>query len=123
MEIIIVDGYSKDETMRARLVALGRHPIRLGLIMASVDPFSIDWVASKIMGYNPSKVKFLRIAVKEKVGCTNGIITRGGKIEEFAKLFPKEGLVSTGLLWNVQFKLLKAYKKIVGDVIPPVLEE
>lgn len=105
------------------LVALGRFPAKLNLIMASADPFSIDWVASKIMGYNPSKVKYLKMAVNEKVGDPKGVAACGAKIEEFAKLFPKEGLLSTGFLWSLQFQLLKTYKKVVGDIIPPVLEE
>jgi uncharacterized protein (DUF362 family) len=111
--LTIVDG----------LTALGKHPVKLNLLMAGVDPFSVDWVASKIMGYNPRKVKFLRIVIKEKIVNSNDVVICGEKIEEFAKLFPKEGLVSTGLWWSVQFKLLKAYKRVIGDVIPPVLEE
>jgi len=111
--LTIVDG----------LVALGRFPVKLNLIMASADPFSIDWVASKIMGYNPSKVKYLKMAVNEKVSDPKGVAACGAEIEEFAKLFPKEGLLSTGFLWSLQFQLLKTYKKMVGDIIPPVLEE
>jgi len=111
--LTIVDG----------LVALGRFPAKLDLIMASADPFSTDWFASKIMGYNPSKIKYLKMAVNEKVGDPKGVITCGAEIEEFAKLFPKEGLLSTGFLWSLQFQLLKTYKKVVGDIIPPVLEE
>jgi len=91
--------------------------------MASVDPFSIDWIASQIMSYKPSSVKFLKISIKEKIGDPKGIVTRGEDVAEFAKLFPKEGLVSTSSLWRIQFWLLKAYKKVVGDVIPPVFEE
>jgi uncharacterized protein (DUF362 family) len=105
------------------LVALGKHPIRLDLVMAGVDPFSVDWVASKIMGYNPRKVKFLKIAMKEKLGNPDGIVTMGESIEDIAKAFPKEGILAIGMLWDIQFKLLKAYKTIVGDIIPPVLEE
>jgi len=111
--LTIVDG----------LVALGRFPAKLNLIMASADPFSIDWVASQIMGYKPSRVKYLKMAFNEKVGDPEGVITRGAEIAEFAKLFPKEGLLSTGFLWSLQFQLLKTYKKVVGDIIPPVLEE
>jgi len=111
--LTIVDG----------LVALGRFPAKLNLIMASADSFSIDWVASQIMGYNHSKVKYLKIAANEKVGDPKGVTTCGAKIEEFAKLFPKEGLLSTGFLWSLQFQLLKIYKKMIGDIIPPVLEE
>jgi uncharacterized protein (DUF362 family) len=105
------------------IVALGRHPIKLGLIMAGVDPFSVDWVASQIMGYKPSSVKFLKIAIKEGLGKTSDVAICGEKVSEFAKVFPKEGLVSTGSLWAVQFWLLKTYRQIVGDIIPPVFEE
>lgn len=111
--LTIVDG----------LIALGHSPAKLNLLMASVDPFSIDWIASQIMGYRPSGVKFLGMSVKERVGDPKGIFTCGENVSEFAKLFPKEGLVSTSSLWRIQFWLLKAYQKVVGDVIPPVLEE
>jgi len=105
------------------LVASGRFPVKLNLIMASVDPFSVDWVASQIMGFKPSRVKFLKIAIKEKVSDPKGVITRGENIEEFAKIFPKEGFISTSSLWSIEFWLLKTYQKIVGDIIPPVFEE
>jgi len=105
------------------MVALGGHPIKLGLIMGSVDPFSTDWVASQIMGYDPAKVGFLRIAVKEKLAKPEGIITKGENIAEFKKAFPKLGFTSSNLGWRLQFWLLRAYRKISGDIIPPVLEE
>jgi len=105
------------------LVALGRFPVKLNLIMASVDVFSVDWVASQIMGYRPSSVKFLKIALKEKLGNPNGITTRGENVEEFKKIFPKPNFTSSNYWWGIQFWLLKAYHRIVGDVIPPALEE
>jgi uncharacterized protein (DUF362 family) len=111
--LIIVDG----------LVALGRSPIKLGLIMAGADTFSVDWIASQIMGHKPSKVRFLKIALKEKLGDTHGITTRGASPEDFAKVFPKANFTSSNYWWGIQFSLLKAYKKIAGDIIPPVLEE
>jgi uncharacterized protein (DUF362 family) len=105
------------------LVGLGRFPARLGLIMASVDVFSIDRVASQIMGYRPSAVKFLKFATKEKVGDPKGVVIVGEDAKELAKVFPKEGLVPSRYLWNIQFWLLSAYRKVSGDVIPPILEE
>jgi uncharacterized protein (DUF362 family) len=104
------------------LVGLGRFPIRLGLIMASADVFSADWVASQIMGYRPSSVRFLKLAAKEKVGDPNGVVIAGEDIKEFAKVFPKEGFVSSEHFWGIQFWLLNAYYKITGDIIPPMLE-
>jgi uncharacterized protein (DUF362 family) len=111
--LTIVDG----------LVALGRHPTKLGLLMASTEPFAVDWVASQIMGYKPSSIKFLEIAIKEGLGNPKNITVRGEKISQFAKIFPKESIISTSFSWIIQFWLLKTYRQIVGDVIPPILEE
>jgi len=111
--LTIVDG----------LVALGRFPIKLDLIMVSKDPFSIDWIASQIMGINPSKIKFLKIAMKEKLGNLNGIMTRGENPIAFKKVFPKESFFSSKRWWNVQLGLFKLYSKVVKDVVPPMLEK
>jgi len=105
------------------LVALGRFPTKLGLVMASVDPFSIDWIASQIMGYKSSKIHFLDIAIKEKLGNAQGVITRGENVAKFREIFPKTGFASSDRWWSIQFGLLKAYHKVVGDVIPPFIEE
>ena len=113
---------SPDLTIVDGLVALGRSPVKLGLIMASTDPFSIDWVASQIMGYNPSRIRFLQVAMKEKVGNPKGIITRGESIAILKKIFPKEPFFSLNRFWNIQVKLLKLYIKIVKDVTHPSLE-
>ncbi len=111
--LTIVDG----------LTALGRFPVKLGLIMASTDPFSIDWVASQIMGYNPSRIGFLRVAMREKLGDPEGIMTRGESIQTFKEIFPKVNRFRSKLLMDAQKRLLKLYKKIVKDVVPPALEE
>lgn len=111
--ITIVDG----------LIALGRFPVKLGLIMASIDPFSTDWIASQIMGYNPLRIGFLKVAMKEKLGNLEGIRTLGESIVTFKKIFPKENFFSSERWWNIQFRLLNLYSKIVKDVIPPLLEE
>ena len=105
------------------LVALGRHPVRLGLIMAGVDPFSVDWVASQIMGYNPTKVRSLEIAVKEKLGVADEIIIKGDSILDFRNRFPKANFASSNHWWRILFWLLSAYHRVVGDIIPPVIEE
>lgn len=110
--LTIVDG----------LIALGRFPAKLGLIMASVDPFSIDWIASQIMGYKPSKIGFLKVAMKEKLGSPRGITTRGESVFTFKKIFPKENFFSSARWWSIQVRLLRLYSKIVKDVVPPVLE-
>jgi len=91
--------------------------------MASVDPFSVDWVASRVMGYNPNKVEFLKIAIKEKLGNPKDIVACGENIKDLSRIFPKMSFFSSELLWNIQFRLLNCYSKIVGDVIPPLLEK
>jgi len=111
--LTIVDG----------LVAFGRFPVQLGLIMASTDPFSIDWVASQIVGYNPSKIGFLRIAMKEKLGNPRGITTCGENLSMFKKDFPKANFFSSKMWWDIQLGLLRLYANLTKDVIPPFLEE
>jgi uncharacterized protein (DUF362 family) len=111
--VTVVDG----------IVALGRFPIRLGLIMASMDTFSVDWVVSKITGNKPSSVKFLKIAMEEKLGTPVGLVTKGENVEDFAKVFPKAGIMDSDKLWSVQFWLLDMYRKISGDIIPPAIEK
>lgn len=111
-DLTIVDG----------LVALGHHPARLNLIMASTDPFSIDWVASQIMGYNPSRLRFLKIARKENVGHPSGIVTRGESIDDFKRIFPKEPTLSITRFWGVLLGLFKLYARVAGDVVHPSLE-
>lgn len=56
--LTIVDG----------LTALGRYPVRLNLLMAGTNSFAVDWVAAQAMGYQPSKIKFLNLAIKEHMG-------------------------------------------------------
>jgi uncharacterized protein (DUF362 family) len=111
--VTIVDG----------LVALGRFPARLDFLMAGVDPFSVDWVAADIMGYNPAKVGFLRTAMKEQLGDSNDIVTCGDNVAEFKKRFPTQNFASSKYSWSILFGLMKIYRGITGDIIPPVLEE
>jgi uncharacterized protein (DUF362 family) len=105
------------------LVALGSHPIKLGLIMAGTDAFSVDWIASEIMGYRPSRIEFLKIAMKEKIGNPQGIKTYGESPKEFRKVFPKPSFTNSKHWWSIQFFVLKAYRKMSGDIIPPILED
>lgn len=105
------------------IVALGRFPIKLKPNYGWNRPFAVDWIASQVMGYKPSKVEFLKIAAKEKLGNPDNIAVRGESIEEFKKIFPRVNFTSSNYSWGIQFWLLNAYRKIVGDVIPPFLEE
>lgn len=105
------------------IVALGRFPIELDLIMASNDAFSVDWVASEIMGYNPAKVEFLKIAMEEKLGDAKNLATRGESVVAFKHIFPRENFFSSRRWWNLQLGLLRLYTRIAKDVVPSILEE
>lgn len=111
-DLTVVDG----------IVALGRFPIKLGLIMAGTDPFSIDWVASEIMGFNPSKIGALRIAMEEEIVNSDSPSIVGDSSESFKQIFPRSTRFSSNL-WNLQLRFLRIYQKITGDVIPPILED
>ncbi len=110
--INIVDG----------IYALSQTPVKLNLLMGSVDPFSIDWVASKIMGYDPRKIKYLKIAMNENLGNPEDIRIIGANIDNFRSLFSTDNSLLSKVSFNTLFRLLKIYAKITGDVIPPVLE-
>jgi uncharacterized protein (DUF362 family) len=104
------------------LVALDSFPVKLGLIMASRDPFSIDWVASKILGYNPQRVGFLRLAIKEGIWSPKGVEINGGSIESLRSNFPRKSAYSFSS-WTFQLKLLKVYLRLVGDTAPHFVED
>jgi uncharacterized protein (DUF362 family) len=109
--LTIVDG----------LVALGTTPYKLGLILASVDPFAIDWIAAQLLNYNPAHIGYLKLAIRENMGNPDTITTRGMDLQQLPKIPKKRGL-NSGRLMQLHLRLLKLYCKIVGDIIPPVLE-
>jgi len=111
--LTIVDG----------LIALGRFPVKLGLIMASVDPFAIDWIASQILGYTPSKVRFLKLAIQDGNKNPREIVTKGASIAEFRKQLQKPAFTSSPYLFGIQSWMLKTYCKLARDVIPPGLDK
>lgn len=112
-DLTIVDG----------LIALGRVPSRLNLIMASSDPFSIDWVAAQIMGFNPSKIRYLRIAAKEGFIDPMSVKILGENIDKFAEIFPRNNYLSTKIAYNIQLRLLKIYNRVIGEDLSKALEE
>lgn len=111
--LIFVDG----------LYALSHFPVKLNLIMGSIDPFSIDWIASKIMGYEPSKVGFLKVAMKEKIGDPNDIITIGDDLNIFRNEFPKVNNLISKWSFKMMLKALRLYARFSGDIIPPILDD
>ena len=109
-DAVIVDG----------IIALGNKPFNLNLIMGGKNPFSVDWEASKLMGYPPKKVGFLNLAYKEGLGDPKKIKLIGDPAEEF--IFPSINNTISKNSFKILLKMLKLYSKIVGDVVPPMLE-
>lgn len=105
------------------LVALGRFPIKLNLIMAGTNTFAVDWVAAQVMGYNPSKIRFLNYAIKENLGNPRDVTVVGERIAIFSKGFPVENNLAARVKMGLQFSLVRTYCRIVGDVIPPIIED
>jgi uncharacterized protein (DUF362 family) len=104
-------------------VALGRHPIRLNLLMASESAFSADWISAQVAGYNPSKIKFLKLAKQEKLGDSRDVVPVGEPIRLFKAVFPTENHFITSLKAKMQVSMIKAYSAVSGDVIPPSLDD
>ena len=114
-DIVVVDG----------LICRGSCPKKLGVIMASDNPLTNDFVAAKIMSFNPKKVPYLTLAAKEKIGETENIsiIEDGVKLAEIKKNFPHYSHTMHTISWGLQLKMLKAYTAVSGDVLPPFLEK
>lgn len=105
------------------LVALGRFPFKLNLIMAGKNTFAVDWVAAQVMGYKPSKIKFLNYAIEEHLGNPQDVTVVGERIATFSKGFPVENNLVARVKMGLQFSLIRIYSRIVGDVIPPIIED
>jgi len=114
-DVCIVDG----------IIARGKYPKKMGLILAGDDALATDFVVAKILGFNPRRIEYLRLAEKEKVGEVDDIKLMEDKTSftEAKRLFPTSSYLLHKLSWGLQLKLLKTYSKISGDVIPPILKE
>ena len=113
--IILVDG----------IIALGKTPKKLGVIMTSDDALAADYVASRAIGHNPSRIAYLKLGMKEKIGDVNNLnlIENPTKLEDIRKEFPKQNYLLHSFSWKLQLKLLKLYSKMSKDVVPPILND
>jgi len=105
------------------IIALGKEPIKMGLVLASEDQLAVDFVAAKIMGYNPWRIKHLTLAEREGVGVAKRIQVAGEYISKFPKLFPTENYFLFNLSWEVKLLLLDAYLKVTKDTRLPALDK
>jgi len=117
-----VNGIIKpDLTVVDGVIALGKHPIKLDLIIAGTDSLAIDFVASKIIGCNnPRKIEYIRLAEKMGFGNLNVEII-GEDIDTIQNQFPKVNNFFSSLVWDLQLKGVKIYSMVTGDVVPPIL--
>ena len=113
--LVLVDG----------IIVLGKYPVNFGIAMASEDQLACDVVSTKLMGYNPNKIKHIQLAYREGVGEAKSIETRDiseAEIRELSKKFLKENYFVYNLMWDIKLLLLKTYLKTTGDTRPPVLD-
>jgi len=104
------------------IVALGQRPVKLGLVLAGRDPVAVDSVVARIMHYNPSSVRQIRLAEKEGVGSARNISVVGEDVKPLSKLFPSRSPLAFKLAWTGQLRLLRLYAKLSGDAVPPLLD-
>ena len=113
--IVVVDG----------LIVRGSCPKKLGLVMASDNALANDYIAGRLMSFNPKKVPYLNLAAKEKLGNIENIdvIEDGVKMAEIIKSFPHYSHLRHSITWGLELKLLRAYTKASGGVLPPFMEK
>jgi len=113
--IVLVDG----------IIVAGKTPKKIGVVMASDDALAVDLVVAKAMSCEPSRIAYLKLAMKEKIGNTGSIniIENPVKLEDIKKAFPKQNYFLQELSWKLQLKLLRLYSKMSRDVIPPIILE
>jgi len=104
------------------VIALGKHPVRFGLIIAGRNNLAVESVAATVMGYNPSRIPIIPLAYQEGVGDFKHVKLVGENMDEIEKRFPKRSRLFFKLSWKAQFLLLHLYTKVSGDVVPTVLE-
>ncbi len=112
--IVIVDG----------IIASGKATKKMVVIITGDDAYSTDTIVADLIGYGASKVPYLNLAKKEgleKKGQIE-IIEKSIKYNEIKKAFPKPNYLLDKIIWKSELRALKIYAKIVGDIIPPVLE-
>jgi uncharacterized protein (DUF362 family) len=113
--ITVVDG----------IVAKGRYPKKMGVIMASDDPLANDFTVARIMGFSPGRVEHLALAENEGLWQTKNIdvIEDNVKMSEIKAGFPSYNHFMHRLSWNLQIRMLRLYCRVAKDVVVPVLDD
>jgi uncharacterized protein (DUF362 family) len=112
--LVIVDGF----------VAKGSYPKKMGAILVGDDALATDYIASRIMSFNPHKVAYLSLATKEGVGQTREIqLIEDVKLADLERDFPHYNRTLQNFSWNLQLKMLRTYAKLTGDIVLPFMEK
>lgn len=84
VKINVVDGL-----VGAEVDEIHGSPVEMNLVIAGRDMVAVDSVATAVMGIDPSKVKYLRLAEERGLGAANlkEIDVLGEKIEEVERKF------------------------------------
>lgn len=114
-----------DITVVDSIIVRGTYPKKLGVLLSGDNPLVTDFIAAEIAGFNPKRIQYLSIGEKEGLGKTDDIqlIEDNVDLRQVKKEFPCHNYFFHKFLWNLQLKMLNAYAKIVGDVIPPILTQ
>ena len=102
------------------IIALGKYPVKMGVVLAGLDSLAVDFTVARLMGYNPRRIRHLSLAAREGVGESNQIAVIGVSPEEAGIGFPKTNPLLFNLSWTAQLKVLRLYTKLVGDILPPL---
>jgi len=101
------------------IIGFGKHPVKLGVLIVGTNPVAVDAVAARCMGYNPKRIKHLRLAEKEGLGSIKKVEVVGEiEPEEVSKKFPKINPKICKIREKVLFGALRIYGKLTGDYIP-----
>lgn len=111
-DLILVDG----------LVGLGEYPKIMKTLLIGQDVLSVDSACSRIMGFKPGSVEYLKIAKMEKMWAENeSKIVGEASLEELKRSFPSVNYQKQRIIWGLQLWMVNTYSKIVGDTVPPML--
>ena len=113
-DLTIVDG----------IIAKGKYPKNLGVLVASNSVLAADHTAAKILNFNPDRIAHLNLAKKENVDNIDNFefIEDGVSLKEVKEMFPNPNHFQQKMSWTLQLKMLNVYSRIVGDTIPPALK-
>jgi uncharacterized protein (DUF362 family) len=103
-------------------VIADKYPLKLDTVISGTDLLALDFVSSKLLGFNPKRVNYLKLAQREGLGNPKAVEWKGNtSFEEVHKLIAPRRLVSTNISWSLLLWLLRTYARITGDIIPPIV--